>query len=73
MVLQTDSAWHLLLGLDEISEWMTELTNVRVLSRFLPSNLCLWRSRDVSFGTNILRSSTLFVVCIPEQRPLIKL
>ena len=45
MILHTDNTWRLLLGLDEIGEWMTELTDVRVLSRS-PSNLSF-----VSIGT----------------------
>ena len=52
MALQPDSVWRLLLGLDEICDWMTEFEKVRVLFGVLTSNPSSYRSRDESFGTD---------------------
>ena len=46
MALQPDSALRLLVGLDDICDWMTEFEKVRVFFGVLTSNPSSYRSRD---------------------------
>ena len=73
MALQPDSALRLLVGLDEICDWMTEFEKVRILFGVLASNPSSYRSRDESFGTDTSAKAVCPFPSAPEKRLLTKI